>query len=277
MAITSEIVKKLRDKTGAGMMDCKKALEATNGDMDAAVDYLRKKGAATAEKRADRVANQGMVVAKLSDDRKKGAMVEVNCETDFVARGEDFSGFAAKIADVVYANAPASLEALNALPYEDGKTVSEMLSELTGKIGEKLQIKQFDVLNAGAGFLESYIHMGAKIGVLVELNAENTTDNVRLARDIAMQVAAMSPIVVSRDQVAKETIDRELEIYRTQAKNEGKPEQIAEKIATGRLEKFYQEFVLLEQSFIKDAGKSIKDLLAPTVTIAQFKRYQLGA
>ncbi|HLP16860.1 MAG TPA: translation elongation factor Ts [Bacteroidota bacterium] len=277
MAITSEIVKKLRDKTGAGMMDCKKALEATNGDMEAAVDYLRKKGAATAEKRADRVANQGMVVAKISDDRKKGAIVEVNCETDFVARGEDFSNFATKIADIVYSNTPASLEALNDLAYEDGKKVSEMLSELTGKIGEKLQIKQFDVINAKAGFLESYIHMGAKIGVLLELNADNTTDNVRLARDIAMQVAAMSPIVVSRDQVSKETIDRETEIYRTQAKNEGKPDAIADKIATGRLEKFYAEFVLLEQSFIKDAGKSIKDLLAPNVTIQQFKRYQLGA
>lgn len=277
MAITSEIVKKLRDKTGAGMMDCKKALEATDGNMDAAIDYLRKKGAATAEKRADRVANQGMVVSKLSDDRKKGAIVEVNCETDFVARGEDFAGFAAKIAEVVYEHAPASLEALNELPYENGKKVSEMLGELTGKIGEKLQIKQFDVVNAGSGFLESYIHMGAKIGVLVELNAENTPDNVRLARDIAMQVAAMSPVVVSRDQVSKETIEREMEIYRTQAKNEGKPDQIADKIATGRLEKFYQEFVLLEQSFIKDAGKSIKDLLAPNVTIQQFKRYQLGA
>jgi len=251
MAITSEIVKKLRDKTGAGMMDCKKALEETNGDMEAAIDYLRKKGAATAEKRADRVANQGMVVAKLSDDRKKGAIVEVNCETDFVARGDDFAGFANAIAEIVYANAPASLDALHALPYAEGKTVAEMLNELTGKIGEKLQVKQFDVVN--------------------------TTDNVRLARDIAMQVAAMSPLVVSRDKVAKETIDREVAIYREQAKAEGKPEQIAEKIATGRLEKFYAEFVLLEQSYIKDAGKSIKDLLAPTVTIEQFKRYQLGA
>jgi elongation factor Ts len=277
MAITSEIVKKLRDKTGAGMMDCKKALEETNGDMEAAIDYLRKKGAATAEKRADRVANQGMVVAKLSDDRKKGAIVEVNCETDFVARGDDFAGFATRIAEIVYAQTPASLDALNELPYADGKKVSEMLNELTGKIGEKLQVKQFDVIAAGTGFLESYIHMGAKIGVLVELNAENTTENVRLARDIAMQVAAMSPIVVSRDKVDKETIDREVAIYREQAKLEGKPEQIAEKIATGRLEKFYQEFVLLEQSYIKDAGKSIKDLLAPTVSIQQFKRYQLGA
>jgi len=277
MAITSEIVKKLRDKTGAGMMDCKKALEETNGDMEAAIDYLRKKGAATAEKRADRVANQGMVVAKLSDDRKKGAIVEVNCETDFVARGDDFAGFANAIAEIVYANAPASLDALHALPYAEGKTVAEMLNELTGKIGEKLQVKQFDLVTTAAGFLEAYIHMGAKIGVLVELTAENTTDNVRLARDIAMQVAAMSPLVVSRDKVAKETIDREVAIYREQAKAEGKPEQIAEKIATGRLEKFYAEFVLLEQSYIKDAGKSIKDLLAPNVTIEQFKRYQLGA
>lgn len=277
MAITSEIVKKLRDKTGAGMMDCKKALEETAGDMEAAIDYLRKKGAATAEKRADRVANQGMVVAKLSDDRTKGAIVEVNCETDFVARGDDFSAFARTVADIVFANAPASIEALNELPYDDGKKVGEMLMELTGRIGEKLQVKQFDVVIAGAGFLESYIHMGAKIGVLVELNAENTPDNVRLARDIAMQVAAMSPIVVSRDAVDKETIDRETSIYREQAKMEGKPEHIADKIATGRLEKFYQEFVLLEQSYIKDAGKAIKDLLSANVTIQQFKRYQLGA
>jgi elongation factor Ts len=277
MAITSDIVKKLRDKTGAGMMDCKKALEETGGDMEAAIDYLRKKGAATAEKRADRVANQGMVVSKLSDDRKKGVIVEVNCETDFVARGDDFAGFAAAVAEIIFANAPASLDALNELPYADGKKVGDVLMELTGKIGEKLQVKQFDLVNAGEGFLESYIHMGAKIGVLVELNAENTPDNVRLARDIAMQVAAMSPIVVSRDKVAKETIDREIAIYREQAKIEGKPEQIADKIATGRLEKFYQEFVLLEQSYIKDAGKAIKDLLAPNVTIQQFKRYQLGA
>ncbi len=277
MAITSELVKKLRDKTGAGMMDCKKALEATDGEMEAAIDYLRKKGAATAEKRADRVANQGMIVAKLSGDRTKGAIVEVNCETDFVARGDDFAGFANTVAEIVFANAPASLDALSTLQYAEGKTVGEMLNELTGRIGEKLQIKQFDVVTAGSGFIESYIHMGAKIGVLVELNAENTVDNVRLARDIAMQVAAMSPIVVSRDKVDKETIDREVAIYREQARLEGKPEQIADKIATGRLEKFYQEFVLLEQSYIKDAGKAIKDLLAPTVTIQQFKRYQLGA
>jgi elongation factor Ts len=277
MAITSELVKKLRDKTGAGMMDCKKALEATDGEMEAAIDYLRKKGAATAEKRADRVANQGMIVAKLSGDRTKGAIVEVNCETDFVARGDDFAGFANTVAEIVFANAPASLDALSTLQYAEGKTVGEMLNELTGRIGEKLQIKQFDVVTAGSGFIESYIHMGAKIGVLVELNAENTVDNVRLARDIAMQVAAMSPIVVSRDKVDKETIDREVAIYREQARLEGKPEQIADKIATGRLEKFYQEFVLLEQSYIKDAGKAIKDLLAPGVTIQQFKRYQLGA
>ena len=230
MAITSELVKKLRDKTGAGMMDCKKALEATDGEMEAAIDYLRKKGAATAEKRADRVANQGMIVAKLSGDRTKGAIVEVNCETDFVARGDDFAGFANTVAEIVFANAPASLDALSTLQYAEGKTVGEMLNELTGRIGEKLQIKQFDVVTAGSGFIESYIHMGAKIGVLVELNAENTVDNVRLARDIAMQVAAMSPIVVSRDKVDKETIDREVAIYREQARLEGKPEQIADKI-----------------------------------------------
>lgn len=276
MAVTSEMVKQLRDKTGAGMMDCKKALDESNGNLEAAIEILRKKGAATAAKRADKAANEGTIVAKISDDAKHGILVEINCETDFVARGEDFSSFAQSVAQIVFEKTPASIDELLALPHPNGKTVNDALSELTGKVGEKTEIRRIYHINSDGGFLEQYVHMGSKIGVIVELGAEFTPANKTVARDIAMQVAAMSPIVVSRDKVNKELIAKELEIYRTQAKNEGKPDQIADKIANGRLEKYYQEFVLLEQSFIKDAGKSVKDLLSPNLTVKQFKRFQLG-
>ena len=276
MAVTSEMVKQLRDKTGAGMMDCKKALEESNGNMETAIEVLRKKGAATAAKRADKTANEGIIVAKLSPDAKRGILVEINCETDFVARGEDFTSFAQSVAQIVFEKSPKTVEELLALPHPDEKSVADALAALTGKVGEKTEIRRIVELNASAGFLEQYIHMGAKLGVLVELGTEFNPANKTLARDIAMQVAAMSPLVVSRENVDKAMIEKELEIYRTQAKNEGKPEQIAEKIANGRLEKYYQEVVLLEQSFIKDAGKAVKDLLLPNVTVKQFKRFQLG-
>ena len=276
MAVTSEMVKQLRNKTGAGMMDCKKALEEANGNMEAAIENLRKKGAATAAKRADKAANEGTIAAKLSDDGKRGIMVEINCETDFVARGEDFTSFAQSVAQIVFDKSPKSVDELLTLSHPNAKTVAVALSDLIGKVGEKIEIRRIFDLNTDGGFLQQYVHMGAKIGVIVELGAELNPVNKTLARDIAMQVAAMSPIVVSRDKVDKELITKELEIYRTQAKNEGKPEQIAEKIANGRLEKYYQDVVLLEQSFIKDAGKAVKDLLSPNVTVKQFKRFQLG-
>lgn len=276
MAVTSEMVKQLRDKTGAGMMDCKKALDESNGNMEAAIEILRKKGAATAAKRADKTANEGIIVAKIADDGKHGILVEINCETDFVARGEDFTSFAQSVAQVVFDKDPATVEALLALPHPKGNTVGDALSELTGKVGEKTEIRRIYSVRAPGGFLEQYIHMGSKIGVIVELAAENSPANKTIARDIAMQVAAMNPIVVSRESVDKDLIAKELEIYRTQAKNEGKPDQIADKIANGRLEKYYQEVVLLEQSFIKDSGKTVKDLLSPNVTVKQFKRFQLG-
>ena len=276
MAVTSELVKKLRDKTGAGMMDCKKALDESNGDLEKAIEILRKKGAATAAKRADKTANEGIIVSKVSDDAKYGILVEINCETDFVARGEDFVNFANSIAQIVFDKSPKSVEELLTLSHPSGKTVADALSELVGKVGEKTEIRRIYTVKTDGAFLESYIHMGSKLGVLVEFGAEFTPANKTIARDIAMQVAAMNPIVVSRDKVSKELLDKEVEIYRQQAKNEGKPEQIAEKIATGRLEKYFQEVVLLEQSFIKDAGKAVKDLLSPNVTVKQFKRFQLG-
>ncbi len=276
MAVSSELVKKLRDKTGAGMMDCKKALDESNGDVEKAIEILRKKGAATAAKRADKAANEGIVVSKISDDAKHGILVEINCETDFVARGEDFVTFANSVAQIVFDKSPKTVEELLTLSHPNGKTVADALSDLVGKVGEKIEIRRIFNLIADGAFLESYIHMGSKLGVLVEFAAEYTPANKVIARDIAMQVAAMNPIVVSRDKVSKDVLDKEVEIYRQQAKNEGKPEQIAEKIATGRLEKYFQEVVLLEQSFIKDAGKAVKDLLSPNVTVKQFKRFQLG-
>ncbi len=283
MAITSETVKNLREKTGAGMMDCKRALEATNGDMEKAIEYLRKRGAATAEKRADRVANQGIVVTKVANGGKLGVIVEVNSETDFVARSQDFVKFANDITAVVEQKSPKSVDELLGLPYEGGRKVSDALSDLVGKIGEKIAIKRFDIVNANNGIVEAYTHMGSKIGVLVELAAKDSPDAKVVARDIAMQIAAMNPGVVTREQIGKDVLDRELDIYRQQAKNEGKPEQVLERIATGRLEKFFQEVVLLEQSFIKDASKTIKDVLHETSTtlndtlaVRQFKRYQLG-
>ncbi len=276
MAVTSEMVKQLREKTGAGMMDCKKALDESNGNLEIAIEVLRKKGAATAAKRADKAANEGTIVARISEDGKHGILVEVNCETDFVARGEDFTSFAQSIAQIVFEKTPKTIDDLLAMPHPEAKTVAVALSDLIGKVGEKLEIRRIFDLNSDGGFLQQYIHMGAKLGVIVEIGAEMNSVNKTLARDIAMQIAAMSPIVVSRENVSKELIAKELEIYRTQAKNEGKPDQIAEKIANGRLEKYYQEVVLLEQSFIKDAGKAVKELLSPNVTVKQFKRFQLG-
>jgi elongation factor Ts len=284
MPITSETVKKLREKTGAGMMDCKRALEATNGDMEKAIEFLRKKGAATAEKRADRVANQGMIVTRVANGGKLGVIVEINSETDFVARSQDFVQFANDVASVVERRVPKSIAELLALPYNDKRTVADALSDLVGKIGEKIEIKRFDVITAENSVIEAYTHMGSKIGVLVELSTTAASDEAKtIARDIAMQAAAMNPSVVAREHVSKDVIEQELDIYRQQAKNEGKPDQVVERIATGRLEKYFQEVVLLEQSFIKDASKVIKEVLQEASTkhndklaVRRFKRYQLG-
>ena len=257
-------------------MDCKKALDEANGDMELAVEILRKKGAATAAKRADKAANEGIVVSKISSDAKTGVIVEINCETDFVARGNDFVEFANSIALIVFEQKPKNVEALLSLPHPNGKTVNDALTEIIGKVGERIDIKRFSIIISEQGFVESYIHMGSKLGVLVELNAGFDPTTKLLAKDIAMQVAAMNPIVVAREHVKQELIEKEMEIYRQQAKNEGKPDQIADKIAHGRLEKYYQEAVLLEQSFIKDAGKMVKELVPNGVTVKQFLRYQLG-
>ena len=278
MAITTDMIKKLRDNTGAGMMDCKKALTESGGDMEAAVEYLRKKGAAVAAKRADRTAKEGMIVTRVSPDGTTGAVVEVNCETDFVGLSEDFTGFARAVAATIEDQKPASLEALMGLTAPGGKALMSLQNDLLAKVGEKIEVRRFRLIEASQSLLSSYTHMGSKIGVLVEVKGMTLAQAVSgLGRDMAMQIAAMNPMVVSRDDIGQSTVERELDIYRTQAKNEGKADKILDKIAAGRLEKFYQEVVLLEQLFIKDSSKTIKDVLQEAgAGVKQFVRYQLG-
>ncbi len=261
-------------------MDCKRALESTGGDMDAAIEYLRKKGAAVAQKRADRSAKEGIIVTRVSPDGRLGVVVEVNCETDFVGRSDDFTGFAQGVAEAIEKNKPATLEAALELKTSSGKKVADQLNDLLSKVGEKIDVRRFAIYESGSGFTSSYTHLGSKIGVLVEIEGEGDPKMIGpLGRDVAMQVAAMNPQYISRDQVSKDVVDRELDIYRTHAKNEGKPEQVLDKIATGRLEKFYQEVCLLEQTFIKDPGKTIKEYLqgvGKNLNIKRFHRYHLG-
>ena len=284
MEITSELIKKLREKTGAGMMDCKRALESTAGDMEAAVEYLRKKGAAVAQKRADRSAKEGLIITRVGADGKVGVVVEINCETDFVGRSDDFIGFAASVAETLERQKPGTVEHLMGLTAPNGKKISEQVNDLLAKVGEKIEVRRFSIVETPSGRVSSYTHLGSKIGVLVEFSGlDSDMAGTTRGRDVAMQIAAMNPLVISRDQVEKSLVERELDIYRTQAKNEGKPAQIVDKIAQGRLEKFYQEACLLEQTFIKDPGKTIKDILQDAgtktgkpITVKRFYRFHLG-
>lgn len=280
MAITAAQVNELRKKTGAGMMDCKKALTESDGDFEKAIEILRKKGASVAAKRAEKSANEGLVVTKIADDGKTGLIVEVNCETDFVAKSEDFVGFANEVMNVVDSKRPANLEEL--LGDENLKT---KMTELLGKVGEKIEISRFAIEKSENGLVVDYVHMGSKLGVLVRF--DNTGDAAgeltEIGKDVAMQVAAMNPICVNRDEVPADTINKEIEIYKEISRKEGKPEQILEKIATGKLNKFYQENCLIEQAYIKDNSKSVNDLLkefnskhGTSATIALFHRFHLG-
>jgi elongation factor Ts len=281
MQITNEMIKQLREKTGAGMMDCKRALEQSGGDIEAAIEHLRKKGAAIGQKRSDRSAKEGAIVTRVSSDGKTGVIVEVNCETDFVGRSDDFLGFGRTVAETIERHKPASVDALLSLETNNRK-ISEHLNDLLAKVGERVDIRRFEVYQAANGVISGYTHLGNKIGVLVELSG-TAGDAAPVGRDVAMQVAAMNPMVVSRDQIGKDVVERELDIYRTQAKNEGKPQQVIEKIVAGRLEKFYQEVCLLEQTFIKDSGKTIREYLqdaggsaAGALTVKRFDRFHLG-
>jgi elongation factor Ts len=260
------------------MLDCKKALQETGGDMEKAVDFLRTKGLAAAAKKAGRAATEGLVAAVIAADGKSGALVEVNSETDFVAKNDKFQAFVADVAGQVLAGAPADLDALMAQDSvkEPGKTVQTTLNEAIAVIGENLQIRRFARF-ASNGLTGSYIHAGGKIGVLVELTG--TGDLAPLAKDIAMHIAAAAPQNVRREEVPADVLEREKEIYRAKARETGKPENIIEKIIEGQVNKFYGEICLLEQSFVKDPDKSIQQILkaaGPDVTVTRFARFVLG-
>ena len=275
MAISAKDVKRLRDMTGAGMMDCKRALEEADGDFDKAVDILRKTGQKVAAKRADREANQGLVVTKISDDKTTGIIVEVNCETDFVARNDQFAGFADDVATVVLEALPADLNALMALDFDNGRTVGEALTDLTGKIGEKLGIRRFQVLTSDGGQVVSYLHPGARLGVLIDLTGNGQLDDT--GRDVAMQVAALNPVATHRDEVPQATQQKEVEIAREAARDQGKPEHIIDRIATGKLERYFKDHVLVEQPFVKDASVTVKEVLKKAeADVRTFIRFALG-
>ncbi|WP_457651656.1 translation elongation factor Ts [Rhodocaloribacter sp.] len=275
MTITAKDVKRLRDITGVGMMDCKRALQEANGDFDAAIDILRKKGQKVAAKRADREANEGLIVTACTDDRRACAMVEVNSETDFVARNEDFRAFAGEVAALVLRERPADMEALLALPFKDGRTLGEALTDLTGKIGEKIEVRRFAVVVADEGRVVSYIHPGARLGVLVEMVGEGDLETA--GRDVAMQVAALNPIALAPEDVPAEVQEKELEIAREAARNEGKPEHIIDNIARGKLKRFFKDNVLVEQPFVKDASMTVKEMLKQAnARVKRFVRFALG-
>jgi len=274
MSISAQDVKKLRDATGVGMMDCKKALEETDGDFDAAVDLLRKKGQKVAAKRAEKEADEGLIVTQLSDDQRTGAIVEVNCETDFVARNDDFQTFAETIGAIVLEERPDDIDALLELDY-NGETVEKELGAITGRIGEKIAIRRFDLLESDDGQIVSYVHPGSKLGVLVEVNGDGEVGEA--GRDVAMQIAALDPIGVSRDDVPEEVVEREREIAKDAAINEGKPEHVIDNIVNGKVERFFEDNVLLEQAFVKDSSKSVQERIEEAgVGVKRFTRYALG-
>ncbi len=276
MAITAQDINKLRKMTGAGMMDCKKALVEAEGDFDLAIENLRKKGQKLSLKRADREASEGVVIAKTNDGNTKGIVVNLSCETDFVAKNEEFVGFAQSIADLALNQYPENLEALMALDYE-GMSLSDKITEYIGKIGEKVEVSKYDRLDGEA--VVPYIHAGYKIGVLVGLN-KTFNDAIEAAgKDVAMQVAAMNPVALDKDNVPQEVIEKEIEIGKELARNEGKPEEMLEKIATGRLNKFFKENTLVNQAFVKDNKQTIKSFLNTVeneLAVTDFKRVSVG-
>lgn len=274
MAVTASMVKELREKTGAGMMDCKKALQETDGNMDQAIDYLREKGISKAAKKADRIAAEGS--AYTLTEGNTAVLFEVNCETDFVTKNDQFKALLSELAKHLLSQKPANVEeALQQPLHGDGETVETFINNNIAKIGEKLSLRRFIIAEkTDNDAFGAYIHMGGNIGVLTVL--EGTTDET-FAKDIAMHIAAVNPRFVSRDAVDAETVEKEREVLKQQALNEGKPEKIVEKMVEGRLGKFFEEICLLEQSFVKDPDQKVKQLVADKgATIADFARYEVG-
>ena len=276
LQISAADVNKLRQQTGAGMMDCKKALTETNGDFEAAIDFLRKKGAKVAASRQDRESNEGVVIARSSADGKIGIIIELNCETDFVAKNADFVAFGNAIAEVAVANTPASVEELYALEI-GGQKIGEAIIEKTGTIGEKIGVSKYEIVNGEK--VVAYIHGNYRLGVLVALSADAAGAD-EAGKDVSMQIAAMNPIAIDKDGVDATTVEREMAIAADVIRAEGKPEAMVEKIAAGKLNKFYKDSTLLNQEFVKDSSKTVAQFLngvQKDLTVTAFKRVALGA
>lgn len=284
MEITASMVKELRDKTNAGMMDCKKALKETNGDIEKAIDYLREKGLSQAAKKSGRIAAEGLTTALISADGKKGVVIEVNSETDFVAKNEEFRNFVTEVAQAVVDNDPVDLDALKAVVLAGGKTVQDTLTDKIAKIGENMSVRRFGEVKVENGVVIDYIHGGGKISVVVALESNGEKGALEvLGKDLAMQVAAMNPRYVSTEDVDAEFIAHEKEILIAQALNEGKPRNIVEKMVEGRLNKELKEICLLEQAFVKDADLTVKKVISETakkigsdIKVAGVLRYEVG-
>ncbi len=275
--ITAAEVNKLRQMSGAGMMDCKKALQECEGDFDKAIDYLRKKGQKVAANRADRDANEGMVLSKTNNDHTYAGMIMVNCETDFVAKTDDFKKFTHDLLDLCIKIRPDNITALKAIKLNE-LSVEEKLNEMLGKTGEKIQIAHYEFLEAP--FVSSYNHHGNRLATLLGLNKKDAGKISEIAHELAMQVAAMNPIAIDKENVTPEVIQRELEIGKEQARQEGKPEEMLEKIATGKLAKFFKDNTLLNQDFVRDTKKTVRQFLADNdkdLRVTGFKRLMLGA
>ncbi len=273
MAITTALIKELRERTGAGMLDCKKALEENGGDIEKAIDWLREKGIAKAAKKSGRVAAEGLVFAAVSADRKKGAILEFNSETDFVAKNDEFKTFGEKLVQLSLQHDLTSEDELKAFELE-GKKVEDNLTELIAKIGENMNIRRLKLVSTD-GFVETYIHLGGKIGVLLNVSGEATPENVEKAKGVAMHVAAMDPKYLNSDQVTADDLEREKEIARHQLQQEGKPENIIEKILEGKMRKFYEENCLVNQKYVRDDSVTIEKFIAPS-SIISFDRFKVG-
>lgn len=271
MAITASMVKELRERTGSGMMECKKALVETNGDIEAAIELMRKRGLAKADKKAGRTAAEGLVVVVQSEDGRQAAMVEVNCETDFVAGGDDFRNFSRMVAEKVLAENPADVEALGQQT-EDGQSINDARLELVAKIGENIQVRRFVRMESESGLIASYLH-GTRIGVLVELEGGTP----ELGRDIAMHIAASRPVCVEEKEVPAEVLEKERQILLAQAEGSDKPQDIIEKMVQGRLKKYLAEITLVGQPFVKDPDQTVGKLLKDAgAKVVRFARYEVG-
>jgi elongation factor Ts len=278
MQITASMVKELRERTGSGMMECKKALQETDGDIDAAIENMRKYGMAKADKKSGRIAAEGRVVIEISEDGKSAAVVEVNCETDFVSGGDDFLSFVTAVAKTALNNKPADVAALSELNLDGtSETVEEARKAKIAKIGENMQLRRFEILETSTGTFGSYSH-GTRMGVLVEMEfADKSASNDELIKDIAMHIAASNPLCVSEADVPADVLEKEKDILRAQALESGKPADIVEKMLTGRVRKYLAEITLLGQSFVKDPDKTVETLLSDAgATVNKFVRYEVG-